>query len=44
LNSKWDGTDLDGRKANEGIYFVVQTAVGIDGKKYDQKATINLTR
>jgi gliding motility-associated-like protein len=44
LDAKWDGTDLKGQKAKEGTYFVIQTAVGVDGKKYEQKAMINLTR
>jgi gliding motility-associated-like protein len=44
LDAKWDGTDLKGQKAREGVYFVIQAAVGVDGKKYEQKGTISLTR
>jgi gliding motility-associated-like protein len=44
LDAKWDGKDLKGQKAREGMYFVIQTAVGVDGKKYEQKGTISLTR
>jgi gliding motility-associated-like protein len=44
LEAKWDGTHLNGQKAKEGVYFYIQTAVGIDGKKYEQQGRINLTR
>ncbi|HEX8515081.1 MAG TPA: gliding motility-associated C-terminal domain-containing protein [Bacteroidia bacterium] len=41
---QWDGKDLEGKPAKEGIYFFIINAIGIDGKKYDQKGTIKLTR
>lgn len=44
LDAKWDGTDLKGMKAKEGVYFFIQTAIGVDGKKYKQDGAISLTR
>src|ERR1019366_2662991 len=41
---KWDGRNLKGEKAKEGTYFFIVTAVGVDGKKYEQKGAINLAR
>ncbi len=40
----WDGTTKAGKKAPEGEYFYIITAQGLDGKKYEQKGAINLTR
>lgn len=40
----WDGKDLQEKEAAEGIYFYMISAEGVDGKKYDQKGSINLTR
>jgi gliding motility-associated-like protein len=44
LDAKWDGTDLKGQKAKDDVYFFIQTATGVDGKKYEQKGAINLKR
>jgi gliding motility-associated-like protein len=44
LDAKWDGTDVKGQKAKEGLYFFIQTAEGVDGKKYEQKGSISLIR
>jgi gliding motility-associated-like protein len=41
---QWDGKDLNGKPAKEGTYFFIVNAVGVDGKKYDQKGSINLVR
>ncbi|MES2591026.1 MAG: gliding motility-associated C-terminal domain-containing protein [Bacteroidota bacterium] len=40
----WDGKDLQEKEAAEGIYFYMISAEGVDGKKYEQKGSINLTR
>lgn len=40
----WDGNDLKGKPMQVGVYYYLLNAVGIDGKKYDKKGTINLTR
>ena len=44
IDAKWDGNDLQGNKAKEGIYFYLINAEGLDGKKYEQKGSVNLTR
>jgi gliding motility-associated-like protein len=41
---KWDGKDLKGKPAKEGTYFYIVEATGTDGKKFERKGTINLTR
>lgn len=41
---RWDGTTPSGKKAKEGTYFYFVEAEGVDGKKYQQKGTINLAR
>ncbi|MDO9186059.1 MAG: gliding motility-associated C-terminal domain-containing protein [Bacteroidia bacterium] len=43
-DAKWDGKDLQGNDAKEGIYFYIINAEGVDGKKYEPKGSINLTR
>ncbi len=43
-DAKWDGKDLQGKEAKEGIYFYIINAEGVDGKKYEPKGSINLTR
>lgn len=44
LDARWDGLDMKGKKVKEGLYFYILTADGIDGKKYEQKGSIRLTR
>jgi gliding motility-associated-like protein len=44
LDAKWDGMDTKGQEAKEGVYFFIQTAVGVDGKKYEQQGAISLIR
>ena len=44
VDGKWDGTTLKGSKAKEGIYYFIVNAVGTDGKRYDKKGKIKLTR
>jgi gliding motility-associated-like protein len=41
---QWDGKDLKGSPAKEGTYFYIVEAVGTDGKKFERKGRINLTR
>ena len=43
-DAKWDGKDLQGKDAKEGIYFYIINAEGVDGKKYEPKGSINLAR
>lgn len=44
LDVKWDGYDLKKQKAKAGIYYFIQKALGIDGKNYEQRGCIKLTR
>ena len=44
IDGKWDGKNKEGKQAKEGMYFYIITAEGIDGKKYEQKGSINLIR
>jgi|GEM_PF-1151249 len=44
IDAKWDGKDLQGKDAKEGVYFYIINAEGVDGKKYEPKGSINLTR
>jgi hypothetical protein len=44
LEGQWDGKDAKGRPVREGTYYYILNAVGLDGKKYDRKGKINLTR
>jgi PKD repeat protein len=44
LDFKWDGNDLDGKISKVGTYYYILKAQGVDGKKYEQKGAINLTR
>lgn len=41
---KWDGKDSKEKNAKIGTYFYLISAVGVDGKKFEQKGSINLTR
>ncbi|MCW3084953.1 MAG: domain containing protein [Bacteroidetes bacterium] len=44
LDAKWDGNDMKGKKVKDGLYFFIQTADGLDGKKYEQRGSIKLTK
>lgn len=44
LNAKWDGKNLKGKPAKDGVYFYIQKAEGLDGKKYEQNGKIELKR
>ena len=44
IDGKWDGTTLKGANAKEGIYFYLLSAIGVDGKKYEQQGKIKLIR
>ncbi|HSH67881.1 MAG TPA: gliding motility-associated C-terminal domain-containing protein [Bacteroidia bacterium] len=44
IDGRWDGKNQQGKQAQEGIYFYIITADGVDGKKYEQKGSIKLTR
>ena len=43
-NIEWDGKNLYGKDAAEGVYFYTIKATGKDGKPYDKKGTISLFR
>jgi PKD repeat protein len=44
LVGQWDGLDMQGKPAKEGTYYYILNAIGGDGKKYDKKGKINLSR
>lgn len=44
IDGKWEGKNQKGDQAKEGLYFYIISATGVDGKKYEQKGSINLTR
>ena len=44
IGCKWDGKDLNGKDVSVGKYFYMIKAKGVDGKKYERKGIINLTR
>jgi gliding motility-associated-like protein len=44
IDFQWDGKDLKGAPAAEGTYFYIINAIGVDGKKFEQKGKIILTR
>src|SRR4051812_6297423 len=44
IDVKWDGKNQQGKMAQEGIYYYFVSADGTDGKKYEQKGSIKLTR
>jgi gliding motility-associated-like protein len=44
IDFQWNGKDLKGVPVAEGTYIYIINAVGVDGKKFEQKGTINLTR
>ena len=43
-NGKWGGKDKNGKDLKEGTYYFIETGEGIDGKTYEQKGAIKLTR
>jgi len=43
-DGKWDGNMPNGKKAKDGIYYYLVSAVGKDGKTYEKKGKINLKR
>jgi gliding motility-associated-like protein len=43
-NVEWNGKNMQGKDAAEGIYFYTIKATGKDGEAYDKKGTINLYR
>lgn len=42
LNGFWDGRTTSGEPCNDGVYFCVLTATGIEGKKYKEKSFVQL--
>jgi gliding motility-associated-like protein len=44
IDCKWDGKNQQGKMSQEGIYYYMVSAIGGDGKKYEQKGSIQLIR
>jgi len=44
IGCKWDGKDKSGKDVKVGKYYYMIKAIGVDGKKYERKGIINLTR
>jgi gliding motility-associated-like protein len=44
IDFQWNGKDQKGVPVEEGTFFYIINAVGVDGKKFEQKGTIILTR
>lgn len=44
IDCKWDGKNQQGKVSQEGIYYYMVSAYGTDGKKYEQKGSIQLIR
>jgi gliding motility-associated-like protein len=44
IDGKWDGRNKMGEDVEEGIYFYTISATGIDGKTYDRRGSIRVTR
>lgn len=42
VNGFWDGRTTSGEPCNDGVYFCVLTASGIDGKKYKEKTFVQI--
>jgi gliding motility-associated-like protein len=42
LNGFWDGRTTSGEPCNDGVYFCILNATGIDGKKYKEKSFVQL--
>ncbi len=43
-NFAWDGTNLQGQKCAEGVYFYVLHATGADDQQYDMNGNVSLFR
>lgn len=43
-DAKWEGKDLQGKDAEEGLYFYTIIAEGVKGDKHELKGSIKLTR
>lgn len=43
-NGKWGGKDKNGKDLKEGMYYYIETGEGKDGKTYERKGSIKLTR
>jgi gliding motility-associated-like protein len=44
VDFQWDGKDLKGLPVAVGTYIYIINAIGVDGKKFEQKGSIILTR
>ena len=44
VDGKWNGKNINGKDAKEGIYYYIIKGVGFQGKEYGQKGSIKLTR
>lgn len=44
FKGEWNGNDQNGKPAKVGQYYYILNAVGKDGKEYEQKGKIKLTR
>lgn len=44
VDAKWDGVNSSGKPSEEGTYFYLLKATGIDGQQYTEKGYINLIR
>ena len=42
LNGFWDGRTTSGEPCQDGVYFCILNAVGIEGKKYKEKTTVHI--
>lgn len=42
VNGFWDGRTTSGEPCNDGVYFCVLNATGIDGKKYKEKTFVQI--
>lgn len=42
IHGFWDGRTTSGEPCNDGVYFCVLTATGIEGKKYSEKTFVQL--
>ena len=44
INEAWDGLTTSGLQCADGVYYYLLTAIGEDGKKYDEKGFVSLIR